>query len=138
MLVWLLLGCESEGKLSASPQSIDWGEVNFRSEMPEEGYDVRTVILKNTGESPVNLVIGSMDINLVCLQGFSDIPADLGSLSPGNSYTIAVAVCDYIPEQGTDTQLSGSIQIDHDGENDPFMIPWTFTPVMEFSDTGTP
>ena len=143
MLVWLLFGCGDEGELTSFPASIDWGEINFRAEPnPDQGYDSRSIALTNTGENPLIVSIDDVDLGLLRLEGFTDtdlqLPIDLGNLNPGTSFTIYVGVWDYIHENGTGSETSGSISVTHSGKDSPLKVPWAFIPVNEFMDTGTP
>jgi len=143
MLVWLLFGCGANGELTSFPASIDWGEINFREEQDQDkGYDSRSIALTNTGETPLKVSITGVDLDLLRLEGFTDtslqLPIDLGNLNPGNSFTIFLGVWDYIHENGTGSVTSGSISVTHSGEESPLQVPWTFIPVNEFTDTGTP
>ena len=138
MLAWLILGCSgSEGELTALPSSLNWGEVDFHSEMPEGGYGAQDLSLANTGEGDLELELSGFDFDLLCLQGFTESPASLGRLGPGQTYSLVVGVCNYVPENGMGNQLDGTITVTHTGEGGELAVPWSFTPVRLIGeDTG--
>ena len=130
MLAFLLFACGAAGELSVFPSSLDFGEVDFQLEMPEEGYGALTVALKNVGETDLDISVSHVDFDRLCLQGFTAEPIDLGTLRPNQSYSIKVGVCDYSRETGErDNLVSDYISIDHNGANSPSSIQWSFTPV---------
>jgi len=130
MLGFLFLACGATGELSVFPSSLNFGEVDFQTEMPEEGYAALTVTLKNVGETDLDISLNHIDFDHLCLQGFDTAPISLGTLTPNQSYTIKVGACDYSRESGErDTLVSDYISIEHNGANAPSSIQWSFTPV---------
>ena len=130
MLAFLLFACGPTGELSVFPSRLDFGEVNFQDEKPEEGYGALTVALKNVGETDLELSVSNVDFEHLCMQGFDTAPIDLGRLTPNQTYTIKVGVCDYSRESGErDNLISDVIRVEHTGQNSPFEIQWSFTPV---------
>ena len=132
MFGFILAAC-SAPELHARPDDLDFGEVDFAQEMPSEGYELQDVTLQNKSDSTLSLYITNFDFEHLCLQGFSEIPADLGSINPGSSYALYVSVCDYIEENGErDDLIEGEITIEY---NDKYtlQIPWSFTPVLNLS-----
>jgi hypothetical protein len=138
MLAWLIIGCSGDGgELTALPSSLHWGEIDFHSEMPEEGYGSLSLALSNTGEESLELEIDVFDFGLLCMQGFEEAPIPLGKLGPGMTYSLVVGVCNYNPESGMDNMLEGEIGISHTGGEGTLGIPWSFTPVRLIGgDTG--
>ena len=53
MLV-LLLGC-TKIDFEYSPKVIDWGEINFYDEMPENGYKEQNILFRNIGKKQISL-----------------------------------------------------------------------------------
>lgn len=130
MLAVLLFACGSSGELSVFPSNLNFGEVDFQSEMPEEGYGALTVSLKNIGTEDIEITVDHIDFDHLCLQGFDVAPIELGRLTPEQSYTLKIGVCDYSREDGErDSLISDYIAIEHDGRNSPAQIQWSFTPV---------
>ena len=130
MLAFLFFACGASGELSVFPSTLNFGEVDFQSEMPEEGYGALTVALKNVGEVDIEITVDHVDFDHLCLQGFDETPIDLGRLTPDQTYTLKVGVCDYSREEGErDTLISDYISIEHNGANSPTSIEWSFTPV---------
>ena len=75
--------------------------------------------------------IRAFDFEHLCLTGFSSTPADLGEIPPEGTYSLQVAVCDYIEEEGErDSLIRGKIDLLHSGSEDPTQISWSFTPVL--------
>ena len=76
------------------------------------------------------------DDDYLCIEGFPDGGAlELGTLPPGATYNLEIAVCGYLPGDLTN-EVSGSIVFDHDGEGSP-SLDWSFTPIRDFEeDTG--
>ena len=126
----LVVGCGNSGSLEADPAEIAWGEIDFQAEMPEGGYDARTISLESAGESAVEATIVAFDFDHLCLEGFDDVPATIPALDPGDVYVLNVGVCGYDPAMGErDSVVSGEIGIEHTGGDSPLVIPWSFTPV---------
>jgi hypothetical protein len=123
----LLVGCAGQ-TLSFSPDTLDFGEVDFAGELPEEGYAVETVTLTNDGSAADTLSLQAYDQDHLCLAGFTtqDFPVDLGSVSSGGSYTFRVGVCAYVSGE-VDTEVSATIEVE--GDNGAVSLPVTFTPV---------
>ena len=126
----LIFACNS-GELTAFPSSLNWGEIDFQSTLPDNGYDSKTVGLNNTGESSLNLTLESFEEDYLCIEGFDKGMQELGLLKADQSYSLIVGVCNYFPEEGErDTEIQGNIIITHNGKNSPLEIPWSFTPVL--------
>jgi len=118
------------GELTAFPSQILWGNVDFQSSMPEDGYDVRDITLTNTGTSTIELSIENFDDIHICLKGL-DGAQSLGILEAEQSYSLLVGACGYQPDQGErDNEQTGVISITHSGANSPVEINWSFTPVL--------
>lgn len=136
MFGFIFVACKAP-ELRFSPEELDFGEVDFSEEMPEGGYSPLALRLTNESTKDLSLYITDFDFNHLCLLGFSDLPADLGSLSPDSSYSAMVSVCDYIEENGErDDLLQGTITVAYN-EKYTLSIPWSFTPILDVSqDTG--
>ena len=118
------------GELTAFPSQIQWGDVDFQSSMPEDGYDARDITLTNTGTSNIELSLESYDDVHICLKGL-DGPQSLGMLEPEQTYSLLVGACGYQPDQGErDNEQTGVVSITHSGSNSPVDILWSFTPVL--------
>ena len=118
------------GELTAFPSQIQWGDVDFQSSMPEDGYDARDITLTNTGTSNIELSLESYDDVHICLKGL-DEPQPLGMLEPEQTYSLLIGACGYQPDQGErDNEQTGTITITHSGANSPVEINWSFTPVL--------
>ena len=129
MLGILFIACAG-GELTAFPSQIQWGDVDFQSAMPDDGYDARDITLTNTGSSNIELSLENYNDVHICLQGL-DGPQSLGTLEPEQSYSLLVGACGYLPEEGErDNEQSGMVSIKHSGDNSPVEILWSFTPIL--------
>lgn len=130
MLGILFFACNN-GELTAFPSQIAWGEIDFASSMPDEGYDARTIALNNTGTSNLELTLQQYDDTYLCLDGLEAGTQSLGTLEPEQQYSLLIGVCNYEEDQGErDTEISGMISVTHTGANSPLEIPWSFTPIL--------
>jgi len=145
MLVFLgmmLAGCGGAGgSLQAWPTHVDLGEVDFLEPMPTNGYNETEIVLESTGDSAVSASLAEADFDHLCMQGFtaSMLPADIGKLSSDQTYSLFVGACAYSAEDGErDTELSGTIVVETDGDPESVEITWSFTPVLGLGgdDTG--
>ena len=133
----LLLACQNNLDVTAFPSTLAFGDVDFHQPMPDGGYSPLELSLSNTGEKDVDLEIVSFDFERLCLEGYTNVPVSLNSLSPSSNFILLVSVCDYIEESGErDDLLEGTIDIDY-GADKLLSVPWSFTPVLNItSDTG--
>lgn len=135
-------GCGKPGELAVTPETIDWGEVDFQgwpSDMDEGGYQQTEVAITNLGETDLDVIIQTVDFDHLCIEGFSVAPIAPPTLTPGTGYAFFVGVCAYSSEDGERDQLvSGSLDFSAEGLDESLSIPWQFTPVrnMGGSDTG--
>jgi hypothetical protein len=130
MLGFLFIACGG-GELTVFPSQISWDEVDFQSSMPDEGYDARDISLTNTGTQNIELSLEAYDDIYLCLEGLDSGTQNLGILEPEQNYSLLVGVCGYQPDQGErDTEITGTLTITHNGNNDSIQIPWSFTPVL--------
>ena len=130
MLGILFFACNN-GELTAFPSQITWGEIDFTSSMPEEGYDAQNIALNNTGTSILELTLQYYDDTYLCLDGLEAGMQTLGKLEPEHQYSLLIGVCNYEEDRGErDTEISGTISVTHTGANSPVEIPWSFTPVL--------
>ena len=131
MLGLLFFACTGSLEITPFPSKLDFGEINFHETMPSDGYSAMEVDLTNTGEKEASLEVLAFDFEHLCLQGYTNAPASLSTLSPDSKFTLLVSVCDYIEEAGErDDLLSGSIEIDYGGDS-LLSIPWSFTPILD-------
>lgn len=136
MFGFIFLAC-STPELQFSPEELRFGEVDFSEEMPDKGYVPTELLLTNKSTKDLSIYITDFDFDHLCLQGFTALPIDLGSLSPESSYSAMVSVCDYIEENGErDDLLEGNIMIEYN-EKYTLSVPWSFIPTLNLSeDTG--
>ena len=136
MFGFIFIACAAP-ELTFSPEELQFGDIDFSEEMPNGGYSPMDLKLTNESTKDLDIYIIDFDLSRLCFQGFSELPIDLGSLSPDSSYSGVVSVCDYIEENGErDDLLEGNIVIEY---NDKYTLslPWSFTPVLNISaDTG--
>ena len=129
MLGILFIACGG-GELTAFPSKIEWGEVDFQSSMPDDGYDTRDITLTNTGTSDIELSLETFDDVHICLKGL-DGAQSLGMLEPEQTYSLLMGACGYQPDEGErDNEQTGVVTITHSGGNSPLEILWSFTPVL--------
>ena len=130
MLGFILFACGSR-ELTAFPSNIDWGEVDFRENPPEGGFYQQNIALTNTGTKPIEIELSVFDSVHLCLTGLDGSPQSLGVLEAEQTYNLLVGVCNYVEEEGErDQELSGQIEIRHEGDDSPEIITWSFTPVF--------
>ena len=130
------IACNSE-LLDSSVTEINFGDIDFAEEMPEGGYERRTVEVENISKKTLEISIPNFDFEHLCLLRFTENPVEIGELSPNSTYKLEISVCDYIVENGErDSLVEGSVQIES-GEN-RLEIPWSFTPRLniEVDDSG--
>ncbi|TVQ91319.1 MAG: hypothetical protein EA397_09665 [Deltaproteobacteria bacterium] len=127
LLTLLLVGCGS-GELAVSPAALDFGEVDFHQERPDEGYDALEVVLRNDGSRPLDLSIRSFDSERLQLGARFEEEPSLPRLEPGSQQVITVGVWAYRPGEW-DQLVEGSFRIHGDQLRDPVAVPWSFTPV---------
>jgi hypothetical protein len=115
--------------------TLDWGEVDFQVEMPEEGYDPQVVTVTNSGTGGLDLTV-VYDEDHLCIQGFESSPLTLPGLDEGSSYVLSVAVCGYQTGE-RDTEVTGQVRFRADGLYDE-EVDWSFVPVRDLGvDTGS-
>ena len=138
MLV-LLLGC-TKTEFEYSPQVIDWGEINFYDDMPENGYEEQNILFRNNGEKQISLNVSGFDKEYFCVVRETENDfINIEELNPNQIFEISVSVCNYIEESGErDTEISGTFQIfDSNKNKDVGSIDWSFTPIIQIlGDSG--
>ena len=138
MLV-LLLGC-TKIDFEYSPQVIDWGEINFYDDMPENGYEEQNIVFRNIGEKLISLNVSGFNKEYFCVVGETeDDFINITELESNQIFEISVSVCNYIEENGErDTEISGTFQIfDQNKNQDIGSIEWSFTPIIQIlGDSG--
>jgi len=127
-------GCGGAPLIDFEPGSLDWGEVDFGEAVPADGFSPTEVSITNRGETTVELTLTDFPFDMLCLTGFSEVPAPLPTLEPDQQALLTVAVCAYDAEGGRGVERSGDILIDADGEIES--LPWSFTPVVDQSEGG--
>lgn len=128
LLASLAPACTPAAGLVFSPATLDFGEVDFTGELPDEGYATETVTLTNEGKADLVVTLPEYDADRLCLAGFGtqDFPVALGELAPGAAYTFVVGVCGYISGEA-DTAVATELAVDADSGT--VTLPITFTPV---------
>tara|TARA_B100000925_G_C21780567_1_gene376039 strand:- start:50 stop:466 length:417 start_codon:yes stop_codon:yes gene_type:complete len=138
MLV-LLLGC-TKIDFEYSPKVIDWGEINFYDEMPENGYKEQNILFRNIGKKQISLNVSGFNKEYFCVVGETESDfVNITELESNQIFEISVSVCNYIEENGErDTDISGTFQItDQAKNNDIGSIDWSFTPTIQIlGDSG--
>lgn len=142
LTVLALVGCGgSGGELTAWPRRVDFGEIDFLDAVPANGFAETEIVLTSAGKVSVTASLADADFDHLCMQGFSAsmLPADIGELSPDQTYSLFAGVCAYSVENGErDTLVEGTIVVETDGDPESVEIPWSFTPVLGLGgdDTG--
>ena len=138
MLV-LLLGC-TKTEFEYSPQVIDWGEINFYDDMPDNGYEEQNIMFQNNGEKQISLNVSGFNKEYFCVIGQTENDfVNIEVLNPNQIFEISVAICNYIEENGErDTEISGTFQIfDSNKDTNVGSIDWSFTPIIQIlGDSG--
>ncbi len=136
----ILGGCGPKGDLTTTPAKLTWDQVNFAgfpSDMPAEGYDAQAIVLENTGDARLDLVIEDFDFDHLCIEGFADNPVELPPLNVGQFLTLNIGVCGYDVESGErDTLIRGTVDLDDNSLDGPASVPFQFTPVVDQSTGG--
>jgi hypothetical protein len=131
LLLTGLVACGDKGAdtLVADPTDIAWGDIDFQADMPDVGYQETEVVLRNDAEEQVLVDIVDFDFDHLCSPGLPSAPFEVGTLSPGQSLSFFVSVCDYSREDGErDAEVGGTLTFETDlgGRAD---VTWSFTPV---------
>ena len=139
MLV-LLLGC-TKTEITYTPDVIEWGEINFYDDMPENGYDEQNIVFQNIGKKQISLFVSGFDSEYFCLLGQERDSISLSNLEPNQIFSVSVSVCDYIEENGQrDEELNGTFEIFDETQGTQKKIGtinWSFTPVINIlGDSG--
>jgi hypothetical protein len=129
MMLWLL-ACTRHADFDIEPSSLNFGEVTFEGEVPEEGYASQDVSYTNAGKATIALTLPPWDEDRLCLPGLDgfDTPYDLGDVDPGSTLRITVGICYYLPGE-IDSEVSTQLDLETDGDPDTLTVPITFTPV---------
>lgn len=140
LLVVVLAGCGGKStELEISPPQVNWGELDFAEEPPDEGFEPVQLVIKNVGDNDVEVELTGFDFERLCAPGYSAVPASLGNVTAGGSVAVSVGVCGYSAEAGDrDSLVSGTIDVGVvDGEGSA-SARWSFTPVLDLGgdDTG--
>ena len=140
-MLLFLFACSSDPLISLSPTSVSWGEINFADAIPADGYAPTQVVVDNESDEELSLSLANFDWDYLCLVGFSDTgeTLELATLSGQTSFVVQLSVCNYNPDQGErDTEVSGQILLkaEQEKQTTELTLPWSFTPVLRFGDTG--
>lgn len=134
-MIMLLIAC-SNGEISVSPSTLDFGEVDFNAEpMDCDGEDggcaPTTVTIRNEGEDTLTVTGTGWDPDYLCIEGFESETLDLGTLPAGAAFDLVIAVCGKDPGYGT--LISGDLRFTPDS-GDAVTLPWSFTPIRDLGD----
>ena len=139
-MIFLYLSCSSDELISVSPSEITWNEINFADPVPEGGYDPFEMIITNTADHDVDISIVNFDWSHLCIQGYSESSEmKLPTLAAGDAFVLRPSVCKYLPENGErDTNVTGNINLNGTSgrHSVSVAVPWQFTPVLQFQDSG--
>ena len=138
-LTGLLGGCAAAdmADFTISPDPVEFGDVDFSVETPEEGYAPIAVTMYNNGLSDVTLGLADFNPDYLCVVGYSydGLPGTMGVVAPASSYVLNLAVCGYLPGE-RDTEVSTSVTVSTDSTPSTLSIPVTFTPVLPTGDSS--
>jgi hypothetical protein len=140
LVLGLLSACGggSGNVATATPSQLDWGEIDFQQDMPDEGYDAVDFTVSNDGKADLDIVLRGFDTTRLRLGAPLLVRADpptLPTLSPGQSMVMRLGVYAYA-DGDRDTLVSGSFELEAAGIKDPTSVPWSFTPIR-IIDTDT-
>ena len=130
------LACTT-GSVSLSPNPLEFGEIDFNQNLPEAGYNVQEVFLRNDGDEDLDLVISGVDETRVLLSGqfLTQKPLTLMTIAPEQFHTLTLGIIGYDVEGGErDTLVEGYIIVDATNLKEPARLNWSFTPVRVFDD----
>jgi hypothetical protein len=126
--ILLCAGC-GHGDVLVSPTSLDFGEVDFQTDIPEAGYGAIDVSITNVGKKDLDLTIRGFDATRLVIGGFfPETPYVMDTLPSGAATTISVGVLSYEPGE-RDTLVEGSFDVTADNLKDPVTVTWSFTPI---------
>ena len=139
----LQLACVPPAELTPSPESLDWGVVDFHNEecmdcACSDGCGAVELWVKNTGESATEVVMpNGFDDEHLCIQGTESAPnLYIGEAEPGESLLLRVSVCGYNPgELNLESELDdprvieGELRFSFDDGN--LEVPFSFVPYRE-------
>ena len=132
MLLWLMACKSAAVVLEFDPDPLDFGEVIFGPDMPDNGYAQEELSVINAGEKDVTLSLAPYDTQWFCIEGFPEADAEspLSTLSPGANYLLEVGICDHEP--GTfDSDVELALGILSDGEPSRVNATITLHPVLQ-------
>jgi hypothetical protein len=137
--VGLSAGCgqSDTADFTISPDPVEFGEVDFSVETPEEGYTPIAVTMFNNGVNDVTLGLADFNDDYLCVLGYTHdaLPGTMGVVAPASSYVLNLAVCGYLPGE-RDTVVSTEVTVSTDSTPSTLSIPVTFTPVLSSGDSG--
>lgn len=127
----LSAGCQGgdPDSLSVDPADIAWGDIDFQQDMPTEGYAEQSINLTNDAEEDVTVEVLTLDLGHLCSPGIPATPFEIGTLTPGQTLSFFVSVCEYSREDGErDVEQGGTIAFGS-STGGRAETTWTFTPV---------
>jgi hypothetical protein len=129
LLLWIA-ACAPDVELSVTPASLDFGDVDFAVEMPEEGYDPLEVSVTNIDKDDHEVWIVADDPDHLCVQGFPDARAPylLGTVPDGASYDLSIAVCAYDPGD-RDSEYAATVAFATETDSEPVAVDVVFVPI---------
>lgn len=130
MLFALLAACGPEPVVfTLSPETLDYGVVDFPPEMPGDAYATQQLSVTNTGETDGVLELPEPDPDIFCIAGFTtqDFPAPVGTVGPGSTYVFNVGLCGY-PPGDAGSEVTETFDIWTDGDPDTITVTVKFTP----------
>ena len=139
MLV-LLLGC-TKTEITYTPNVIEWGEINFYEDMPENGYGEQNIVFQNMGKKQISLLVSGFNSEYFCITKEEKDYIYIDDLYPNQIFEVSVSVCDYMEEYGQrDEYVEGQFEIfdeTKDSKKKIGEIDWSFTPVIHIlEDSG--
>ena len=139
MLV-LLLGC-TKTEITYTPDIIEWGEINFYDDMPENGYDEQNIVFQNIGKKQISLLVSGFNSEYFCIKNADTDFIEIDDLYTNQIFEVSVSVCDYMEENGQrDEYVEGQFEIfdeTKDSKKKIGEINWSFTPVIHIlEDSG--
>ncbi len=131
-----LAGCGGpSGVLFVDPTAIDWGQVDFQAALPDDGYDARSIEVRNDGDKPIDVELVGFDTERLILGALlaTEDPPTIPTLEPGDSQLLTVGVGDYADGE-RDTVVTGNFSFTSADLEAPIEVSWIFEPIRDISD----
>jgi hypothetical protein len=129
MIRWLLftaVGCAS-AEVAVTPESLDFGAVDFNLPMPVDGYNAIDVRVENVGSKPVDLRLRGVDEDRLLVSARFEDPPRLPILQADQHLVLTVGVIGYTPGELTSV-VEGSFRLASDQLRDPIVIGFSYAP----------